>query len=57
MEQKVFRSGNSLTVVISADFVRKIGVKAGDKVIVEQNLKKGRLIINFPAPRQLRLEN
>ena len=56
MKQKVFKSGNSLTVVIPAEFAKKVGVKAGDKAVVNTNVKKASLRVVFPAPRQLRLE-
>lgn len=57
MKQKVFKSGNSLTVVVPAFFVKKLGVRAGDKVVVNADIEKERLTIKFPVPRQLRLED
>lgn len=56
MMQKVFKSGNSLTVVVPADFARNIGVEAGDEVIVNTDTERARLTIKFPAPRQLQLK-
>lgn len=56
MRQKIFRSGNSLTVVVPAKFARQIGLKQGDNVMVRTDIEKGRLICDFPTPRQLQLE-
>lgn len=56
MKQKVFKTGNSLAVVVPADFVKKVGVEAGDQVVVDRDLKKASLTYYFPTPRQLQLQ-
>lgn len=56
MRQKVLKTGNSLAVVVPADFVKKFGVEAGDQVVVDRNLKKASLTYHFPTPRQLQLQ-
>lgn len=56
MKQKVLKTGNSLAVVVPAEFVKKVGVEAGDQVVVSKDLKKSRLTYHFPTPRQLQLQ-
>lgn len=56
MKQKVLKTGNSLAVVVPADFVKKVGVEAGDQVVVDKNLKDASLTYHFPTPRQLQLQ-
>lgn len=56
MNQKVFRSGHSLAVVVPATFVRDIAVKAGDTVKVTANERLGRLTYTFQNITQLPLE-
>jgi len=54
-KQKVIKTGNSLTVTIPSDFVKSIGIKAGDEVKVEAEPEKGRVICNFSGAKQLPL--
>jgi len=53
--QKIIKTGNSLAVTIPADFVKLIGVKAGDRVKVEIEPEKGRVICSFSGVKQLPL--
>lgn len=53
MNQKVFRTGNSLAVTIPSTFAESVGIKAGDKVAVNAQIQKGKIVYQFSAPRQL----
>ena len=53
--QKIIKTGNSLAVTIPADFVKSIGIKAGEEVKVEVEPEKGRIICNFSGVKQLPL--
>jgi len=55
MSQKVFKSGNSLAVVVPAGFTHALGVKASDDVQVEAEPDKGRVIYKFSGALQLPL--
>lgn len=55
MDQKVFRTGNSLAVVVPSEFVRLLGVKPKDKVKVLAEPQKGRVIYKFSGALQLPL--
>lgn len=55
MEQKVLRTGNSLGVTVPSDFVKAIGIRAGDNVVVKQDLETGRVIYTFHGAKQLSL--
>jgi len=55
MPQKILKTGNSLAVVIPADFVRNIGVKAGDNVRVFPKPEKGEVLYKFSGAHQLPL--
>lgn len=57
MEQKVFRTGNSLAVVVPSRFVRLLGVKPKDKVCVLDQPEKGRVIYKFSGALQLPLSS
>lgn len=57
MAQKVFRTGNSLAVVVPADFVKLLGVKPKDKVQVLAQPEKGRVIYKFSGALQLPLSS
>lgn len=56
MVQKVFRTGNSLAVTIPVGFASSVGVRAGDKVKVQENREKGRVIYQFSGIQQLSLD-
>jgi len=53
--QKVFRSGNSLAVVIPSDFVHLLGVKPGDTVKVVTESEKGKIVYFFSGSLQMSL--
>jgi antitoxin component of MazEF toxin-antitoxin module len=55
LTESVIRSGNSLAVVIPATFVKKIGIKPQDKVLVETTVKTGTITYTFLNVRQLPL--
>lgn len=55
MAQKVIRTGNSLAVTIPADFVKMVGVKAGDEVKTNLKADKGVAIFSFSGAKQLPL--
>lgn len=57
MKQKVIKAGNSKAVTIPSDFVHKVGIKAGDSVLVNTDLEKGKVIYTFSGVRQLALNN
>ena len=54
-KQKVFKTGNSLVVVIPSVFKKSFGVREGDFVNVKANLENQTLTYKFLAPRQLTL--
>jgi antitoxin component of MazEF toxin-antitoxin module len=51
----VIKTGNSLAVVVPAKFVKRAGVKPGDKVKVSINLHQGKITYEFINVRQLSL--
>lgn len=53
IRQKVFRTGNSLVVVIPVKLREKFGIQAGDTVVVKPDSKTGQLTLVFPQSRQL----
>lgn len=55
MAQKILKTGNSLAVVIPADFIRNIGAKAGDEVKVVPKPEKGEVLYKFSGACQLPL--
>lgn len=55
MPQKVIRTGNSLAVTIPADFVRSVGVRAGDTVRVNMEEDRGIVTYAFSGAKQLPL--
>ena len=55
MKQKVFKTGNSLAVTVPNDFVKNVGVKAGDEVKVTALKESGKLQIIFKGAHQLLL--
>jgi antitoxin component of MazEF toxin-antitoxin module len=56
MRQKIIRVGNSLGVVIPADFVKDVGIKPGETVIVERRPEDGKVIYNFSGVKQLAIQ-
>lgn len=57
MKQTVFRTGNSLAVVVPSDFVKLLGVKPKDRVQVLSQPEKGRVIYKFSGALQLPLSS
>jgi len=55
MKQKVFRTGNSLAVVVPVGFVKLLGVNPKDLVEVLPQPEKGRVIYKFSGALQLPL--
>lgn len=55
MVQKVFRTGNSLAVVVPSGFVKTLGVKPKDNVNVLAQPEKGRVVYKFSGALQLPL--
>ena len=51
----VLKTGNSLAVVIPANFVKKVGVKPGDKVKISTKPHHGEITYTFLNIRQLTL--
>ncbi|KKP58791.1 MAG: hypothetical protein UR52_C0016G0005 [Candidatus Gottesmanbacteria bacterium GW2011_GWA1_34_13] len=56
VRQKIFKSGNSLSVVLPIRFVSALGIKAGDEVAVKLDERKNKITYFFPLTRQLPLD-
>ncbi len=54
-KQKIIKTGNSLAVTIPSDFVKTVGVKAGQMVEVRIEPETGQVIYAFSGSRQLPL--
>ncbi|MBU0709077.1 AbrB/MazE/SpoVT family DNA-binding domain-containing protein [Patescibacteria group bacterium] len=54
-QQKVFKAGNSLVLVVPSRFKNSLGIKSGDLVKVKADLTKQTLTYRFPHQRQLTL--
>ncbi|TSC54352.1 MAG: hypothetical protein LiPW31_157 [Microgenomates group bacterium LiPW_31] len=52
-KQKIIRTGNSLAVTIPSDFVKTVGIKAGQNVLVNIEPETGRVIYSFSGTKQL----
>lgn len=57
MQQKVLRAGNSVGVTVPSEFVKTVGVRVGDMVLVKTVPEKGQVIYTFSGVRQLALTN
>lgn len=55
MSQKILKTGNSLAVVIPAQFIKTIGAKAGDEVKVFPKPEKAEVLYKFSGALQLPL--
>ena len=53
MMQKIMRVGNSLGVTIPSDFVKSVGIRAGDTVKVKKRCEKGEVLYQFSGIKQL----
>lgn len=56
MNQKVFRTGNSLAVTVPSEFASTVGIRAGDKVSVKKDSSEARIILQFSGTQQLPLD-
>lgn len=54
-KQKIIKTGNSLAVTIPSDFVKTIGIKAGQVVQVRVEPETGKVTYSFSGSRQLPL--
>lgn len=54
-KQKIIRTGNSLAVTIPAEFVRTVGIKAGQEVTVKLEPETGKVNYTFSGTKQLPL--
>ncbi|MDP3998385.1 MAG: AbrB/MazE/SpoVT family DNA-binding domain-containing protein [bacterium] len=52
---KIFRTGNSLAVVVPSRFVESLGLRSGDSVQVNSQVEKGRIVYQFSGVHQLSL--
>lgn len=52
---KIIQAGNSLAVTIPANFIKKIGARAGDEVKVQEQPARGKITYTFKNMRQLPL--
>jgi len=57
MSQKILKTGNSLAVVVPADFGKSIGIKAGDEVRVFPKPEKAEVLYKFSGACQLSLSD
>jgi len=55
MIQKVVRTGNTLAVTIPSKFVKKVGLKAGDRVKSTIKAETNTIVYKFLDTRQLPL--
>lgn len=54
-KQKIIKTGNSLAVTISSEFVKAVGIKAGQEVMVTSQPETGQVIYTFSGTKQLPL--
>ncbi|KPJ70504.1 hypothetical protein AMJ51_01695 [Microgenomates bacterium DG_75] len=54
-KQKIIKTGNSLAVTIPSDFVKTVGIKAGQTVQVKVEPETGKVTCTFSGSRQLAL--
>jgi len=57
MRQKIIKTGNSLAVTIPAKLVKKVGLRAGDRVKSTIKAESGAVEYTFLDMRQLPLSN
>lgn len=51
MLQKIIQVGNSLAVTIPRGFANQVGIKPGQKVMVDEDVKSGVLTVQSAKPR------
>lgn len=56
LRQKIYKSGNSLAVVIPSGFIKIMGIKTGDIVQVKTDARNNKVTYIFPVSRQLPLD-
>lgn len=56
MNQKVFRTGNSLAVTIPSEFASTAGIQAGDEVNVKEDPSEAKITLQFSGTQQLPLD-
>ena len=54
-KQKIIKTGNSLAVTIPSDFVKTVGIKAGQDVGVKTDPGTGQVVYTFSGAKQLPL--
>lgn len=54
-KQKIIKTGNSLAVTIPSDFVKTVGIKAGQTVQVKIEPETGKVTCAFSGTKQLPL--
>jgi len=54
-KQKIIKTGNSLAVTIPSWFVKTVGIKAGQNVLVKIEPETGQVIYTFSGTKQLPL--
>jgi len=54
-KQTIIRTGNSLAVTIPSEFVKMVGVKPGDEVLVNIEPETGKVTYSFSGSKQLSL--
>ena len=55
-KQKIMKTGNSAVVTIPACFLKEMGSKIGDTVLVRTNSEQGKMTCQFSPARQLPLK-
>lgn len=55
MKQKIIRSGNSAVVTVPADFLKTVGSRIGDEVMVHTAPDKAQVTYQFSGVTQLPL--
>lgn len=56
-KQKIMKVGNSICVTVPAPFVRVVGIRQGEQVMVKTHPEKARVIYQFSGSRQLAFSN
>lgn len=55
--QTIFKAGNSLALSLPAKLVKKLGLSAGQQVIIDYDIPTAQLTAQFPDHSQLSLLN
>lgn len=54
-KQKIIKTGNSLAVTIPSDFVKTVGIRAGQEAEVKTDPGTGQVVCTFSGAKQLPL--